>query len=243
MVFLWALVGLFAGSALNLLIHRLLRMEKLSEPVATFKPPEPRPLHRQSALLYLMSTLAGRRDEAASWPGAIALGVELSTAAAFGLLWLRFGQDTRTLLASAYACVMVVIFVIDWQRHLIYRIVVLPVTLLSLLLTPLVFQTPAYSSILGLLTGGFFFGMVFFLGLLIFRVEAIGWGDVELSLMLGAMLGFPAIVAAMLVTSLFGGVASVALLARRRSMRSYMPYGTAMCLGAFTTILLNGSLF
>lgn len=243
MVFLWALVGLIAGSALNLLIHRLLRMEKQSEPVITYKPPEPRPLRQQSPLLYVLSAPLRRRDSVASRPGAIALGVEVSTAAAFALLWLRFGLDARLLLASVYACVMVVVFVVDWQRHLIYRIVVLPVTLLSLLLTPLVFQMPPYASILGLLTGGFFFAAVFFLGLLIFHVEAIGWGDVELAMMLGAMLGFPAILVAMLVTSLFGGVASVALIARRRSMRSYMPYGTAMCLGAFTTFFLNVSLF
>ncbi len=239
MTILWALAGLLAGSLLNLAIHRLLRMEKECEPVETFEPPAPNPFYCQSALLYLLVGKLARRARGKARPWWIALGVELSTAVAFALLSMHFGPDPRLLLASLYTCVLVVIFVVDWRRHLIYRVVVYPSILLSLVLTPLVFHVPLYSGLLGLVVGGGVFAAVYGLGLLVFRKEAMGWGDVELAMLLGAMMGFPAIMMVLLATSIFGGIASVALILTRRAMQSYMPYGTAMCLGAFATFFLS----
>lgn len=238
MLALWTLAGLLAGCLLNLAIHSLLRMEKESEPVAGYEPPSPAPFYCQSALLHLLARLS-RHGRCETPPWWIATGVEVSTAVAFGLLFLHFGAGPRLLLSSFYACFLVVIFVVDWRRHLIYRVVVYPGILLSLVLTPIVFETPFYSSLLGLLVGGGLFALVYFLGLLIFKREAMGWGDVELAMLLGAMTGFPAVAMMILATSIFGGISSVALIAMRRAMRSYMPYGTAMCLGAFATFLLT----
>jgi leader peptidase (prepilin peptidase)/N-methyltransferase len=239
MAILWALVGLLAGCLLNVAVHSLLRMEKDSEPLESFVVPEPRPWRCQSALLY---ALFGRRmglPGCETAPGRSAWGVEAATALAFLLLFLRFGLDTRLLLASLYTCVLVIVFVVDWRRHLIYRIVVYPSTLLALFLTPLVFQMPLWAGVAGAAVGWLVFALLYGLGLLVFRKEAMGRGDVDLAMLLGAMMGFPAIMVVLLATSVIGGITAIGLLASGRSGRAYMPYGTAMCLGAFVTFFLN----
>lgn len=239
MAILWALAGLLAGSLLNLVIHSLLRMEKEAEPVESFVPPTVRPWQCQSALLYAIFGRSLPHSVCGAGPGRIAAGVEIATALAFLLLFLRFGFQTRLIAASLYTCVLVVVFVVDWRRHLIYRIVTYPSALLALFLTPLAFDMPFYAGILGLAVGGLVFGLLYGLGLLIFRREAMGRGDVDLAMLLGAMMGFPAIVVALLATSVVGGLTAIGLLAGGRSGRTYMPYGTAMCLGTFVTFFLN----
>jgi len=238
MVLLWAFAGLIAGSLVNVLIHRLLRIERESEPVESFRLAAPCPFYCQSSLLYVLARRAGRSG-CDGGPGRMATVVELSTAVAFGLLYLRFGPDPRLLLASLYSCILVVVFVVDWQRHLIFDLVTFPSMLLGVLLTPLFFGTPVTMSLLGLAVGGIIFGALYGIGYLIFHREALGQGDVKLAMVLGAMMGFPAIVVVLLVTSIIGGIAALALVVSGRSGREFMPYGTAMCLGAFATFFLN----
>jgi leader peptidase (prepilin peptidase)/N-methyltransferase len=239
MALLWALAGLMAGCLLNLLIHRLLRMEKASEPVESFQSPAPRPIYCQSAMLYFLAGRRSRRPGCDSGPERFAWGVELFTALAFGLLYFRFGLDPKLLAASFYSCILMVVFVIDWRRHLIYNVVTYPSMVAAVLLTPFLFGMPITMSLLGLAAGGIIFGGLYVLGRLVFRREALGQGDVDLAMLLGAMMGFPAIVMTLLLTSLIGGIAAVALLVRGRSGAEYMPYGTAMCLGAYATFFLN----
>lgn len=238
MPLLWGLAGLLAGSLVNLLIYRLLRIERGSEPVKSFQLAAPCPLYCQSFILYVPARLIGRSGRDGS-PGRTAAAVELSTAAAFGLLYLRFGPDPRLLLASFYSCILVLVFVVDWRRHLIFDLVTFPSMLLGVILTPLIFGMPVVMSLLGLAVGGIIFAALYGLGYLIFRREALGLGDVKLAMVLGAMMGFPAIMVVLLATSIVGGVAALGLIVSGRSGREFMPYGTAMCLGAFATFFLN----
>jgi prepilin signal peptidase PulO-like enzyme (type II secretory pathway) len=238
MALLWAFAGLVAGSLVNLAIHRLLQIERESEPVESFRPPTSRPFYCRSSLMHTVACLVGRssRDEGPGWTSVF---VELFTALAFGLLYLRFGLDPRLIVASLYSCIMAVVFVVDWKRHLIFDMVTFPSMVLGLLLTPLFFGMPVIMSFLGLAVGGGIFASLYGLGYLIFHKEALGQGDVKLAMVLGAMMGFPAIVIVLLVTSIIGGVAALAFIVSGRSGREFMPYGTAMCLGAFVTFFLN----
>ncbi len=238
MLLLWALAGLLGGALVNLLIYRLLQIEREAEPVESFRRADPRPLFCRSFVLYAFARLTGR-PSCDGGPGRTAGLVELSTAVAFGLLYLRFGADPRLLPASLYSCVLVTVFVVDWQRHLIFDLVTFPSMALSVLLTPIFFGMPLVMSLLGLAVGGVIFAVLYGIGYLVFRREALGQGDVKLAMVLGAMVGFPAIVVVLLVTSIIGGIAALALVVSGRSGREYMPYGTAMCLGAFATFFLN----
>ncbi len=237
---LWALAGLAIGPFLNLLIYRLPRLEKLAAPVVCPRCKQRRPAYTQSALV--ASILGGRGNcrECGSRPDRRAIGVELATGVAFWLLAWRFGPGPRLLLYSLYTCFLIVVFFIDWEHRLILNRVTYSGIGLAAILTPLLSQVPPLMVLLGVAVGGLTFGALYAGGYLLYRQEVLGMGDVKLAVMLGAMTGFPTIMVALLLGSFFGAVAGVLMLvSRRRSTRDFMPYGTAMCLGAFAVFFTD----
>lgn len=77
---------------------------------------------------------------------------------------------------------------------------------------------------------------------LLFRVEALGWGDVKLSGVLGlylGWLGYEAWVFGLLGGFITGGLVSVfVLITRRKGRKSHIPFGPFMIIGALGSILL-----
>lgn len=81
---------------------------------------------------------------------------------------------------------------------------------------------------------GLLFGGGLFVLIALVRRGAMGAGDVKLAAVLGAALGFPDIVTALLWGVLAGGLAALALLVTRRAGRKeYMAYGPYLALGAW----------
>ncbi len=240
MAVLWGLVGLVVGSVLNLLIYRLPRLEKLAAPIQCPKCRVRRPFYTQSAVLALLLGRRGRCGGCDAGPDRLALLAEVATGIAFYLLFLRFGPTPSLLLYSLYTSLLVMVFFIDWQHRLIPNRITYPGLILALLLTPLLSPVTLSMTLLGMAIGGLSFGLLYAGGYLLYRQEVLGLGDVKLATMLGAMMGFPGIMAALLFGSFLGAVAAVALLISRRSSgRDFMPYGTALCLGAFAALLLD----
>ena len=83
-----------------------------------------------------------------------------------------------------------------------------------------------------LLAGGFF------LLLALFSRGAMGWGDVKLAGVLGAWLGFPLVLIALVIGILAGGVAALGLIIAGRGKRgSTMAYGPYLALGGWIAAL------
>jgi leader peptidase (prepilin peptidase)/N-methyltransferase len=168
--------------------------------------------------------------------------VEISTGAAFGLIYLRFGSDPRFLVYSLYSCFLIVVYLIDWRHRRILNLMTYPGIPLSILLTSTLTPVGLAMSLAGTMAGGLLLGLVYVLGLLAFRKEVLGLGDVKLGFVLGAMAGFPAVISWLFLGSLFGALGGMVLLVSRRStLHDFMPYGTAMCLGAFVSFFLDSS--
>src|SRR5262245_46325751 len=116
---LWAALGLAVGGLLSLLASRL----PVDAPLTRWPPRS----HAGGERLGLLAALpvagwlaqrgrcrhcGGRLDP--RYPVTEAL-----CALTFGLLWWRFGASPETLIGSLYAAVLWLIFLIDWQHHLI----------------------------------------------------------------------------------------------------------------------------
>jgi leader peptidase (prepilin peptidase)/N-methyltransferase len=85
------------------------------------------------------------------------------------------------------------------------------------------------AALLGLALAGGSFLLLYYLGR-----GALGLGDVKLMAALGALLGYPAIVAGMLAGILAGGLAAaILLLSRRAGRRDPFAYGAWLALGAW----------
>jgi prepilin signal peptidase PulO-like enzyme (type II secretory pathway) len=84
-----------------------------------------------------------------------------------------------------------------------------------------------------LIAGGFFFGLVYFS-----REKWMGWGDVKLGLLMGVLLGFPRILAALFLAYLVGAVVSVFLVVlKKKKFKSEVPFGPFLCAATFVVWL------
>lgn len=237
-IVLAAAVGLVFGGVLNLVIQRLPTTRPLFR--------RPHCTHCGHPLSWEAIPLAGyllQRGRCRHCQQPIQKSfplVELLTAASFALLVWRYGPTWLTALYAFFVLVLVVTLFLDWLRHEIYYVVLLPGTAVALLgsLVPglgLDFR----SSLLGLLVGLFFFGLLFVFGHLLFHIEALALGDVWLGGMIGAMVGF---YGALLTLS--GGIvlaavgAGLLLLLKKVASKDYMPYGSYLCLAALAYLCL-----
>ncbi len=93
------------------------------------------------------------------------------------------------------------------------------------------------ASLFGLLAGS---GSIYAIGVVgkwAFRKDAMGFGDVKLMALLGAVLGWRDVLIAIFVACLVGSVIGIAIRIAKKS--SYIPFGPFLSVGAVTLILFR----
>jgi len=74
------------------------------------------------------------------------------------------------------------------------------------------------------------------------RVEGLGLGDVKMMAMIGAFLGWPGVVAALLLGAVLASVVALAgLMMRRLHLHNKMAFGPFLALGAAVTLIFIDS--
>jgi len=166
--------------------------------------------------------------------------VEWAAAGLFFLLALFHGVGVALVVYSIYAGVLLVIAAIDARHRYVYTIVSYPAILLGLVLSPTLPGVGLASPLIGLAVGGGVFLVLYLLGRLIYRgAEPMGTGDVTIAALVGAMVGFPRVVAALFLGSLASALIGVAVvILQRRGRRTFIPYGPGLCAGAVAAFFI-----
>lgn len=100
-----------------------------------------------------------------------------------------------------------------------------------------------YAALGIVLGGGILWGLAIF-GKMIFKKDAMGFGDVKLLAAIGAFLGAKAVFFNILVSSLAGSIVGVSLiLAKKQTMQSRIPYGPYIALAAIIWIFWGPALW
>ena len=185
--------------------------------------------------------------------------VETITAVLFVLIWLKLDWIGNPLLGltpmhnagliPVYWLVMSGLILgtfVDFEHLIIPDRVTLGGILAGLVLSPLV---PALHGVTGPLESflkallgaaagwGLLWGISWF-GRLLFRKEAMGFGDVKLIGAIGAFLGWRAVLFTVAVSSLIGSIVGLVLVfTGRKAMQSRIPYGPYLALAAILWIL------
>ncbi len=156
-----------------------------------------------------------------------------------GFAALRMPDPVALALAVLYSALLLTILVIDLEQRRVLNVMLGPaavvVLLCSLLAPPPTFWMA--------LAGGAV-GFVAFLAIGIIGRGAMGGGDVKLMGLVGLMVGYPAIFAAMIYGVLLGGAAALFLLATRHGTRkSTFAYAPYLAVGALIAmfLILHGS--
>lgn len=166
---------------------------------------------------------------------------EVGTALMWGLLPLFIPTTnlTQFLIIGLYLSILVLVIVIDIEHKLILHIVTVPTTLIAILgLSWLLPDNNMRLAAVGALTGFVMFFIFFWIGERFFGQGALGFGDVTLSMTMGAMLGFQYIIPTLVLGILFGGVLSgLLLLFRIVNRSSYLPYGPFLAIAGMIMLV------
>jgi len=95
----------------------------------------------------------------------------------------------------------------------------------------------------GALTGAGFLYLVLLYGGALYGQDAMGEGDLNLMALVGAFLGWKAVVVTLLVGCLSGSLVGLTLIALRRlGRREHMPFGPFLALGALVSLFWGDAL-
>jgi prepilin signal peptidase PulO-like enzyme (type II secretory pathway) len=166
-------------------------------------------------------------------------GPVVLTALLFGLFAWRVGPDWLLLIRSLWVAVLVQVIFFDLEHLLVLDRVLLPSAVAALLLSVVTPQLGLLAAVATGLVTGLVFLAIAELGAIVFKAEAMGYGDVKLSAFLGLILGPRPTFTAVVLGVILAGVVAVALLALRlRGMRDAISYGPFLAAGAIASLFM-----
>ena len=237
-----ALFGLLIGSFLNVCIYRLPRDQSIVWPASRCTRCG-RALSWYENVPVVSYLVLGGRCRTCKEPISLQYPiVELTTAGIVvgALAW--YGLTPLFVVRAAFACAMLVLFVIDLQHQILPTEITLPGIVAGLAAS--VFLEPGWrSALIGVIAGA---GVLWLVGWTYERVrhqEGLGFGDVKMLGMIGAFLGWPLMLLTLVVASLAGSLVGVGLIAARRGdMGSKLPFGSFLAVGAIVAALAGPDL-
>ena len=236
-------LGLVIGSFLNVVIHRVPRGESVVRPPSAC-PRCDRPIRaRHNVPVAGWLALRGRCYDCGSPISARYPLVEAGTAALFVLTALRFVDEPWLLPAYlSFAGVGAALALIDLDVRRLPNAIVLPAyPVLGVLL---LLDGDAQALTRAVLGAAVLFA--FYLAIAMVAVGAMGFGDVKLAGVIGAMtayLSWGTLLSGAFLGFLLGAVAGILLIAvQRAGRRSAVPFGPFMVLGAWAAVLGAGHL-
>lgn len=166
--------------------------------------------------------------------------VEGITALSSLFLFMRFGPSLSYLVYFAFVTALIVITVIDLYHQIIPDIISLPGIGIGLLAS-LIFPHIAFlDSLIGILLGG---GSLFLVATLyqwFFKREGMGGGDVKLLAMIGAFLGWKAVILTILLSSLIGSISGIIIMVLKgKDFKYAIPFGPFLSLGAVIALFFG----
>jgi leader peptidase (prepilin peptidase)/N-methyltransferase len=163
--------------------------------------------------------------------------VEGITALSSLFLIIKFGPSLSYLLYFAFVAALIVITVIDLYHQIIPDAISLPGIGVGLLASLLIPQITFFNSLIGILLGG---GSLFSVATLyqwLFKREGMGGGDVKLLAMIGAFLGWKAVLLTILLSSLIGSVTGILMMVvKGKDFKYAIPFGPFLSLGAVISL-------
>jgi leader peptidase (prepilin peptidase)/N-methyltransferase len=257
-----ALLGLIVGSFLNVVIHRLPRMleaewQAQCEELAG-RDPAPRPAYnllvprshcpachtpiRLPHLLPLIGWLLARGRCAAcgvAIPTRYPL-VEGLTALLFALAALQFGAGWTLAAAMFVIAVLVALTFIDFDTQLLPDQLTIPLMWVGLAASLPAGRAP--EALIGAIAGYLSLWSVYWAFKLATGKEGMGYGDFKLLAALGAWLGWQALVPIVLIASVAGALAGLALMARGNGRDTPIAFGPWLAIAGWAVMMWGDAL-
>ena len=237
------ILGAIIGSFLNVCICRLPKDESIVRP-GSHCPQCKNPIRSYDNIPLLSYALLRGKCRHCGQPISLQYPiVEGITALSSWILFVKFGPSLSYLFFFSFVAALIVITVIDLYHQIIPDVISLPgigVGLLGSLVLP---HLPFFDSLLGLLLGG---GSLFVVATVyqwLFKREGMGGGDVKLLAMIGAFLGWKAVILTILLSSLIGSLIGISIMVvKGKGFKYAIPFGPFLSLGAVISLFYGEEL-
>ncbi len=263
-----ALLGMFIGSFLNVVIHRLPKMleaqwaaecQQLTHPDA---PAEEQVAYNlvvpRSAcphcghkikwyenipvLSYLV--LGGKCSNCKAKISMRYPFVELITGVLYAYCAYRWGWSWQTAAWCAFCTALVALTFIDWDTTLLPDDITLPLVWLGLIAAALRWNTEVtlVNAVWGAVAGYLSLWSVYWLFKLVTGKEGMGYGDFKLFAALGAWFGWQALIPIILLSSVIGAIVGIAM-KFNSSLREggYVPFGPFLAGAGFVSLIFGSA--
>ena len=255
-----AMLGLFVGSFLNVVIHRLpIMMERewrahcaelagapppTSEPYNLWQPRSRCPQCQRTiratenipVLSYVMQrgccVGCGTRI-AARYPAVEILGATVAAVAAW-----RLGFGLPALGAACLAWALIALSAVDLDHHLLPDSITLPLLWAGIGFNLWEVYADLRSAVLGAMAGFLVLWLVYWVFKLLTGKEGMGYGDFKLLAALGAWAGWQSLPLTILLASAVGAVIGIVLIVMKRHTRSQpLPFGPFLACAGWVALL------
>jgi len=169
--------------------------------------------------------------------------IELTTGILSAAVAWHFGYSSGGALALLLTYALITLTMIDFDHQLLPDDITLPFLWLGLLLSVLNIFTDMQSSILGAVAGYLILWTVYQVFKLVTGKEGMGYGDFKLLALLGAWMGWQALPAIILLSSLVGAAVGIALIVfARRDRRIPIPFGPYLAAAGWIYLIWGSQL-
>jgi leader peptidase (prepilin peptidase) / N-methyltransferase len=227
-----ALVGAVIGSFLNVCIYRLPLGQSVVWPASSCESCR-RELSWYENLPIVSWAALGAKCRTCGAPLSIRHPIiEALTAVMFAAAAWYYGPTILLLSRLVFGCILIVLFAIDLEHHLLPNVITLPGIVIGFAFS-FVTEPGWTASLIGVVFGG---GILWAIAEGYYRLrheEGLGMGDVKMLAMIGAFIGWQLTIVTLMMASFAGAFIGLALIASGKGGMKYaLPFGTFLALGA-----------
>jgi len=236
-------LGAIVGSFLNVCISRLPKEESIVTP-SSHCPQCKSPIKFYDNIPLISYLLLKGKCRNCGLPISIQYPiVEAVTALVSFFLFITFGVSLSFIYYFMFVSALIVITVIDLHYQIIPDVISLPGIGIGLLGSLIIPRITFFESLIGMLSGG---GSLFLVATIyqwLFKREGMGGGDVKLLAMIGAFLGWKAVILTILLSSFVGSIIGIAvMLIKGKDFKYAIPFGPFLALGAVISLFWGENL-
>lgn len=241
---LFFVLGLCFGSFANVVIYRLPIKKSVVAPRSAC-PTCGKPIAwYQNIPVLSWIFLRGRCGSCQSRISVLYPLVELICGFLFLALFLKFGWSWTFLELLIFCYALVIASFIDFDHMILPDVLTLPGIVLGLAGAALSPERTFMPAFWGVLVGGGFLYALAYLYLILRGKDGMGGGDIKLLAWIGAVLGIQSIPLVVMLSSIVGSIVGLAVALRSADgLRSGIPFGPYLVLGAIVYIFFGGEIF
>ena len=231
-VLIAGMMGLIVGSFLNVVIYRLPLGQSLATPPSRCRNCGYTLRWFDNIPVFSWLFLGGRCRQCGAGVSMQYPAVEVITSVLFMLVILLTPPGPLVASRLLLVCILIALFGIDLEHQILPNVITLPGIVIGVAFS--LIAPPGWKeALIGVLIGGGALYAIAWGYYLWRREEGMGMGDVKMLAMIGAFLGWKAVLVTLVLSSFVGAFVGVGMMAAQRTTMKYaLPFGTFLALGA-----------